>query len=211
MAEVSITDWESIEQDYRVGLKTLRQIASENGVTHGAINKRAKRDGWERDLSAKIAAKVETLVSKRAVSKKVSKEQKITEKLIVDTNALSIADKIIAQQSVSGKAVGYAESLLNEAIAMSACPDYLERLGELMLEPDDKGMDKLNEAYRKIISMGGRVDAGKKIVEMLKASVELERKVLRIKDDSDPLATLTIKADSNLSPAEAYKLVINGN
>ena len=35
-------DWEKIELDYRAGIKTLRQIADENGVTHGAVNKRAK-------------------------------------------------------------------------------------------------------------------------------------------------------------------------
>ena len=40
-------DWERIELDYRSGIKTLRQIADENGITHGAINKRAKCDGWE--------------------------------------------------------------------------------------------------------------------------------------------------------------------
>ena len=45
-------DWERIEFDYRVGLKTLRQIAGENGISHGAINKRAKRDGWERARTA---------------------------------------------------------------------------------------------------------------------------------------------------------------
>ena len=52
-------DWEKIEADYRAGIKTLRQIAGEHGVSHVAINKRAKRDGWSRDLSAKIAAKAE--------------------------------------------------------------------------------------------------------------------------------------------------------
>ena len=36
-------DWEKIEADYRAGIKTLRQIAGEHGVTHGAINKRAQR------------------------------------------------------------------------------------------------------------------------------------------------------------------------
>ena len=46
-------DWERIELDYRAGIKTLRQIADEHGITHGAINKRARRDGWERDLSVR--------------------------------------------------------------------------------------------------------------------------------------------------------------
>ena len=44
-------DWERIELDYRAGIKSLRQIADEGGITEGAIRKRAKRDAWERDLS----------------------------------------------------------------------------------------------------------------------------------------------------------------
>ena len=46
-------DWERIELDYRAGVKTLRQIAEEHGITHGAINKRAKRDGWARERVAR--------------------------------------------------------------------------------------------------------------------------------------------------------------
>ena len=48
-----IIDWERIELDYRAGIKTLRQIAEEHGITHGAVNKRAARDGWQRDLSVR--------------------------------------------------------------------------------------------------------------------------------------------------------------
>lgn len=39
---VAPIDLEKIELDYRACIKTLRQIADENGVTHGAVNKRAK-------------------------------------------------------------------------------------------------------------------------------------------------------------------------
>ena len=84
-------DWERIELDYRAAIKTLRQIADENGITHGAINKRARRDGWERDLSEKIAAKADALVSKAAVSTEVSKEARIAEKQVVDANAQAVA------------------------------------------------------------------------------------------------------------------------
>lgn len=50
-------DWEKIEVDYRAGVKTLREIAEEHGITHAYVKKRAKCDGWERDLTAKIKAK----------------------------------------------------------------------------------------------------------------------------------------------------------
>ncbi len=36
----SSPDWEAIELDYRAGIKTLRQIAGEHGITHDAVNKR---------------------------------------------------------------------------------------------------------------------------------------------------------------------------
>ena len=52
-APKSGADWERIELDYRAGVKSLREIASEHGITEGAIRKRARRDGWERDLSVR--------------------------------------------------------------------------------------------------------------------------------------------------------------
>ena len=62
------TDWESIERDYRAGLLSVREMAATYGVSHVAIMKRAKKDGWERDLSAKIKAKAEALVTTREVT-----------------------------------------------------------------------------------------------------------------------------------------------
>ena len=46
MAEKKVIDWEKIELDYRSGVKSLREIASEQGVSDTAIRKRAKRDNW---------------------------------------------------------------------------------------------------------------------------------------------------------------------
>jgi len=60
-------DWRVIEIDYRAGIKALRQIASENGITEAAIRKRAKRDDWTRDLSERIQAKAVELVRKEEV------------------------------------------------------------------------------------------------------------------------------------------------
>lgn len=43
-----VVHWDRVHADYQSGTKTLRQIAQEHGITHGAVNKRAKRDGWQR-------------------------------------------------------------------------------------------------------------------------------------------------------------------
>ena len=46
-------DWEAIERDYRAGILSVREIGAKCGCTHTAINKRAKRDGWERERAAR--------------------------------------------------------------------------------------------------------------------------------------------------------------
>lgn len=83
MNEKREPDWAAIERDYRADILSLRAIATREGITHGAINKRSNRDGWERDHAAKIQAKAESLVSKVAVSKLVSTTYACA---IVDTN-----------------------------------------------------------------------------------------------------------------------------
>lgn len=57
MADKKVIDWEAIELDYMAGIKTLRVIAEEHGISHVAINKRAKRDEWVRGVSPKYLAK----------------------------------------------------------------------------------------------------------------------------------------------------------
>lgn len=45
-------DWAEIESDYRTSSRSIREIASWYSISEGAIRKRAKRDGWERPVSA---------------------------------------------------------------------------------------------------------------------------------------------------------------
>ncbi len=116
-------DWERIELDYRAGVKTLRQIAGEHGTTHTSIGKRAKRDGWERDLAAKIQAKADVLVSKSAVSKQVSTETKVSERQVVEANAMAINDMRLAvirpvrQDQSEVRSHGYASHGYSEGYA----------------------------------------------------------------------------------------------
>ena len=84
------TDWERIELDYRAGILTLREMASAHGISNVSIHKRAKRDGWVRDIAAKIKAKADDLVSRTLVSKEVSKEAVANERQLIDAGAEAI-------------------------------------------------------------------------------------------------------------------------
>jgi len=63
MAEHKRVDWEAVEKQYRAGVRTLRDIAEEHGCSHVAIQKKAAKEGWTRDLGAKIRAAADALVT----------------------------------------------------------------------------------------------------------------------------------------------------
>ena len=48
------TDWEAIEREHRAGQLSLREIARKYGITDTAIRKKAKAEGWSRDLTEKV-------------------------------------------------------------------------------------------------------------------------------------------------------------
>jgi len=173
-------DWEAIESAYRAGLMSIREIASQHGITHGAINKRAKRDGWERDLKAKIKAKADALVSKREVSKQVSTETATNERILIEANAEVIANVRMEHRGDIRRARNIASSLFGELEAQCADVGALKQLGDLMFTPDDKGQDKLNEIYHKVISMPGRVKSMKDLSDTLKTLIGLERQAYDI-------------------------------
>lgn len=187
-------DWERIELDYRAGIKTLRQIADENGITHGAINKRAKRDGWERDLAAKIHAKADALVSRAEVSKEVSKETKLAEREVIDANASAVAAVRLAHRKDIQRARSVSATLLDELELQSGRDnvELLEQLGELLRREDDKGLDRLNDLYQKIISLPERARTMKALADSLRVCVDMERQAFGMDDkDSAPVDALT--------------------
>ncbi|ELI8098515.1 hypothetical protein RSG06_002437 [Yersinia enterocolitica] len=176
-------DWEAIESAYRAGLMSIREIASQHGITHGAINKRAKRDGWERDLKAKIKAKADALVSKREVSTQVSTEKALSERILIEANAEVIANVRMEHRGDIRRARKITNALFDELGAECADIDALRKLGELMLQPDENGRDRLNEVYQSIIALPERVKAVKALSDAMKNLIGLERQAYDIGDD----------------------------
>ena len=173
-------DWERIEADYRAGLLSVREIAAANGVSHVAIGKRAKRDGWERDLDAKIKAKADALVTKAEVTKEVTSEQAVTERRIVEANAQVIAEVRVSHRRDIARARSLAMKLLEELEIQTDSIDLLEQL-ETALAGED-GPDGLIRVFQRVTSTAGRIDSAKKLAEAMKVLVGMEREAYGIVD-----------------------------
>ncbi|HIF6850122.1 TPA: hypothetical protein ACX38O_002813 [Klebsiella pneumoniae] len=173
-------DWEAIESAYRAGLMSLREIASQHGISEGAIRKRAKRDDWSRDLAAKVKERTDDLVRKAEVRKQVRTETALSERVLIEATAEVVAAVRMEHRGDIRRAREITNALFDELGAECADVDSLRKLGELMLSPDENGRDKLNEIYHSIISMPERVKAVKALSEALKNLIGLERQAYDI-------------------------------
>lgn len=174
-------DWERIELDYRAGVRSLREIAAEHGISEGAIRKRAKRFGWERDLSAKIQAKADDLVRKEAVRTEVRADS-TTEREIVDANAQAIMQVRLAHRRDIQRTRTVVMTMMAEleASCTAETVEMLVSLGEMMRNEDEHGRDKLNDLYQAIVSLPGRAKTMKDLAASLATLIDKEREAYSI-------------------------------
>lgn len=183
MSERKAADWEAIERDYRAGLLSLREIATKDGnVTEGAIRKKAKGQGWTRDLSAKIKAKADDLVRKQEVRTQVRSESAANERQAIEASAQAIAAVRLNHRGDIKRARDLVIRMLEELELQTGKLDEFDKLGELMYAPSENGIDKLNELYRKVISLSGRVSNVKALSDALKNLIGLEREAWGLND-----------------------------
>lgn len=203
-----VVDWEAVEREYRAGIRSLKDIGGEFGVSDAGILKRAKKDGWERDLSERIRAKAEAKVSAALVSEKVSAAEAANERVTVDVGAQVLADAVLHQRKDVSRSRAIVQKLFAELEAQGDGLEDLAMLAEALQSGDE---EKLSQIARKVIAFPSRVDSAKKLADSLRVLVELERKVLRIKDDSSADDVLKkIGEGAALSGMDAYKRMCGG-
>jgi hypothetical protein len=185
VAEKSNINWSGVELAYRANIKSLKAIGSEFGLSDAGVFKRAKRDGWTRDLGAKIRAKAEAKVRAATVNAEVSAKTRVSENQVIEACAEMQKDAVLSHRADIQRSRRLAMLLLEELELATTNNDMLRRLSELMLAPDKNGMDKLHDQYLRIIAMPGRVDSLKKLSETLRTLIVLEREAFGIdaKDD----------------------------
>ena len=183
MAAPKKIDYDRIEPGWRAGLLSPHQLAAlyteETGqkVSHAAIIKHFKKSGIARDLSSKINDRANAMVTEAMVTGKVTSKPSIPDSLIIEQGSVQVATVKLAHRRDIHRARNLANALLDE-LEQQTNPEtlaLLSELGELLRNPDDKGMDKINDLYHAIIALPERSKTMKVLVESLQKLVDMER------------------------------------
>ncbi len=183
MTDKQTPDWELIETLYRAGILSVREIGAAQGVSHTAIQKKAKAGSWERDLKAKIKAKADALVAKAEVAKQVAIERVATEQGIVEGNAQVVADIRMAHRKDISRSRRLAIKLLEELEGMTDERATLQELIAQLKDGEDADTAMLDLAT-KMMSLPNRTKIMKEIAESLRVLVALERQAYGIDDST---------------------------
>lgn len=90
-SDLTPVNWAAIEPHYRAGIRSLRSLKAEFGVSPSAISKHFDKRGVKRDVKARVHFEAQRKVDRAAVNTKVNAEGEPTDEAIIDANAVVIA------------------------------------------------------------------------------------------------------------------------
>jgi hypothetical protein len=165
------TDWEAIEREYRAGQLSVSEIGRQHGVSHTAINKRARKEAWARDLTERVRKEV----SARLVSPEVS-EANAQE--AVETAAARGVALVRSHQASLGKANRIAEKLMSE---LEGSTDDNEAIVEAIEAAtfNDANANRRN-SMMKAVSLPSRAATLRELSQTLKNLIPLERQAFNL-------------------------------
>src|SRR5437899_361704 len=174
-------DYEWATQQYRSG-KAIRDIADGIGEPRSKLFDYSSRKNISRDLSTEIHNRTNVLLAGDTIDMRQA-IQPTSDEDIIAINATLQAALIREHRGDIRRMRMLALQLLNELEQQTIHADWYEDLGTILRSEDDKGTDKLNDAYKQVISTPGRTENLKKLAEILKILIALERQAFGMRED----------------------------
>ncbi len=176
-------DWDAVERDYRTGKFTQRELADKYGVVHGAVGKKARENGWQKDLTEEIRQATNSKLVAELVAKEVSDSSRAVANTVLAAAEINV-QVIRSHRAGLNRITRIKETLLDqiEQAAMQL-PELAEAI-ELVRKPDENGVDKANDMLRKAMSRTSLVDDLKKLSEVDEKVRKGEREAFGISGDA---------------------------
>lgn len=176
-------DKEKLGLEYRAGVKSLRQLATEYGISAPRVVQVAQEEGWERDLSVRIAAQAQDKLNRAALNTELNTEQKkASEREVVEANAEMQKNLILEHRSDAKKNRAIVVALIAELEALTSKNELFEQLAEVLAEDTT---ERAREAFNRVIGFASRVDSAKKLTETMRILIAIERQAFGISDGAD--------------------------
>lgn len=173
-------DW-AVEQ-YQTTDRQIVDIADDIGVSRSELFDYFSVNGITRSLAQTTENRAQIMLAQDVIDAATGKVAD-TRAAIIEVNATMQAALIREHRDDIRRFRKLAMRLLNELEGITDYQDVFDDLGTLLRSEDDKGVDKLNDAYRRVISLPGRSEVLERLGKTLKIVVTLERQAFGMRED----------------------------
>ena len=189
-AKRATPDWDAIYRDYRPGILSNVEIGKAHNVSEGAIRKRAKLKGWQKDLTGAVRVRVqEKLVRDEVRTPGASDEEIVEEKSEQLAAVLKLHRRDVG---TSQRLVALFQSQLEEAATIR------NEIEEAIIEDTEGGGDgkpdiKRRNAMLKAVSLSTHAGVLRDLALAQKNLIALERQAFNIDEKAsggDPLSEI---------------------
>ncbi len=167
------TDWEAIEVEYRANQLSNVMLGKKYGVSEGAIRKRAKAEGWTRDLTAKVRAKVRDTLVRGEV-----RDPKARDNEIVDVVAATGAQVVRTHRKDIRTAADLVGMLMGQLMDAAQNRDEIE--GAIDDETADDDTTARRSRMKRAISLPTHAATIRDLTTAAKNLVALERQAYNL-------------------------------
>lgn len=156
-------DWDLIEREYRLGLKSNKQLAAEFGVHAASIGRRADKYGWVVDKRGEVDATVGSLLIQAASG--VCNPNATPNAIQIKAAAQATADVVLAHRGSLDRLAAQRDRLLQEQELMT---EHTDAMLEAVSDLDDGSAVEQRQArlVQAVLSHPDRVESLKKLTEI---------------------------------------------
>lgn len=177
-------DLSGLEIDWLAGFLSTYELADKYGISEPYVRKLSKMHKWaERDIGPKIKKKKEALVRKQLVQEAVRTKEVPPDTEIAEGVARVQARIELTHRDDIERYKRLCKAMLEELELASGGVGRFKEIAALLGK--GKGSEQLEEAYKKALALPARIDGVKKLADVLKTLVGLERQAYGLSDNPD--------------------------
>jgi phage-related tail protein len=193
------TDWEAIEREYRAGQLSEAEIARQHDISRAAIQKRAKKQGWSRDLTEKVRQEV----AARLVAEGLQGARGAATVELAAERGVQLIREHRQDIGTNRKAVTKLIDELHETL------DHIEEIETDIIDETagDKGT-KRRDRMLAAVALPSRAQVASTLATALKTLIPLERQAFNLQEGSgeNPVDATDKTVTHKIDPASAELL-----